>query len=290
MDKTYFYKAGDRTYDTNELSFLRPCMMSYYKGKKNTEKLEEVGYPYLTMLYFDSGNGIFETNGQKYPINTNDFFVINHSQPFRFYTEVSNVPITYYAISVVNFHIGARDMDTISDDGFVSYSFRSPSNEVYSGLKAIEKELTEKEFSYHTKSDSLFLAMMTDVIRLFLSIPAYIESRVKLSNEQDIAAIKNYIDVNYLSPLELKSILKQKGLTTRDFLRQFKAVYQKSAVRYVDGKRIEEAKRRIDSGETDLSRVAKNCGFADEGEMQRVFKRATGVTLKSYLNFNGYKI
>ncbi|MDR0425889.1 MAG: AraC family transcriptional regulator [Clostridiales bacterium] len=287
-DDRVLYRAGDRSYDTNELAFIRPVMLSFTR-RETAGRPEELfcRHPYVNILYFESGNGILETGGSRYPIHTNDLFMINSGQPYRFYNEISNIPLVSYSFLVGNLSILGRSPEEISDDGFVSYSFRSPGNEVNDCIKLLNKALSEKGYSYHTKADALFTLLMADIVGLFVSLTGFADRDKPPAFAGVMQEARDAIDARFMSKdFTLKQLANGYGLIKRDFLVQFKTVFRKSAQRYLEGLRLDRAKSLLaQSGTLTLHQISVMSGFVDEVELTRAFKRLTGVTLKSFLDF-----
>ena len=71
------------------------------------------------------------------------------------------------------------------------------------------------------------------------------------------------------------------GLTRYELARQFRAALGTSPYRYSVMRRIDRARRELDTGST-LADVAATTGFADQAHFTRVFKARLGVTPARY--------
>lgn len=72
------------------------------------------------------------------------------------------------------------------------------------------------------------------------------------------------------------------GMSPRHFSRQFKAQVGRTPAAWLADLRLEEARRRIEGGGRQLKDVARQCGFADEQNLRRVFQRRLGVPPRAY--------
>jgi transcriptional regulator GlxA family with amidase domain len=72
------------------------------------------------------------------------------------------------------------------------------------------------------------------------------------------------------------------GMSVRHFSREFKAKTGVSPAGFVLRVRVEEARRRLESGAVQLKDVARSCGFADEQNLRRAFRRELGVLPRDY--------
>lgn len=280
------YVAGDRGFKSNELGFTRTQLMSFKSTETDGEPSPAVSHPYLTVMYFYSGNGVFETGGKEYVVRTHDMIVLNRDVPYKLSSEISNIPLLSYVVMAQNFRILNRDVDTIATDGFINYSHRSPDNEFRRVLAAIEKELTDREYSYHTKMSCYFTIFIADIIRLFTSISDYTDADGESPFKDQMQQAKNEIDRRCLDPaFDLTEAAHNLGIIKRELLLRFKDVYHVSAVRYLDSLRLDHAKRLLGTVNKSLDEIAALSGFESEKVLCRTYQRLTGTMLKSRLEY-----
>lgn len=82
--------------------------------------------------------------------------------------------------------------------------------------------------------------------------------------------------------LPLERLAQAAGFSPRHFSRRFKAELGTTPGAYVARVRLEEARRRLESGAESLKDVARTCGFADEQNLRRAFRRELGVAPSAY--------
>jgi len=68
------------------------------------------------------------------------------------------------------------------------------------------------------------------------------------------------------------------GISARHLHRQFLALTGATVADYVEGTRIEHAKRLLDRRDDPIKAVAQACGFAHANSFARAFRRSTGLT------------
>ena len=95
------------------------------------------------------------------------------------------------------------------------------------------------------------------------------------------AAVKAYLDQNYLEQVRLDELEKELGFSKYYLIRTFEAVYGLSPIRYTINLRIDEAKRLLYSG-MKYTEVAYSTGFYDQSHFIRHFKLIVGVTPKAF--------
>lgn len=82
--------------------------------------------------------------------------------------------------------------------------------------------------------------------------------------------------------LPLERLAAAAAMSPRHFSRRFKAELGVTPAAYVARVRLEEARRRLESGAHSLKDVARTCGFADEQNLRRAFRRHVGVAPSEY--------
>ncbi|MBC6981567.1 GlxA family transcriptional regulator [Caulobacter sp. 17J80-11] len=82
--------------------------------------------------------------------------------------------------------------------------------------------------------------------------------------------------------LSVERMAEVVGMSPRHFSRQFRAQVGRTPAAWLADLRLEEARRRIESGGFQLKDVARQCGFADEQNLRRVFQRRLGVAPSAY--------
>jgi transcriptional regulator GlxA family with amidase domain len=82
--------------------------------------------------------------------------------------------------------------------------------------------------------------------------------------------------------LPLERLAGAAGMSARHFSRRFKDEMGTTPAAYVGRLRLEEARRRLESGAHSLKDVARTCGFADEQNLRRAFRKHVGVAPSEY--------
>jgi transcriptional regulator GlxA family with amidase domain len=82
--------------------------------------------------------------------------------------------------------------------------------------------------------------------------------------------------------LPLERLAAEVGMSPRHLTRRFRAELGASPAAYVGRVRLEEARRRLESGAASLKDVARQCGLGDEQNLRRAFRRGMGVAPSDY--------
>jgi transcriptional regulator GlxA family with amidase domain len=82
--------------------------------------------------------------------------------------------------------------------------------------------------------------------------------------------------------LPLERLAAAAGMSSRHFSRRFRDEVGVTPAAYVARLRLEEARRRLESGAHSLKDVARTCGFADEQNLRRAFRKHVGIAPSEY--------
>jgi transcriptional regulator GlxA family with amidase domain len=91
-----------------------------------------------------------------------------------------------------------------------------------------------------------------------------------------------WIEDSYAVPNPVSAMVERSGLTRRTFARRFQAATGRRPIDHVHALRIEEARRRLETGADPLDDVAFGVGYEDPAFFRRLFKRTTGLTPAAY--------
>lgn len=72
------------------------------------------------------------------------------------------------------------------------------------------------------------------------------------------------------------------AIPERTLHRRFKAATGSSLLEYLQGLRVEEAKRLLETSTNPVAEVSERAGYADASFFRRLFKRLTGLTPGQY--------
>jgi AraC family transcriptional regulator len=99
---------------------------------------------------------------------------------------------------------------------------------------------------------------------------------------QNVLDVVAFIEANLWSPLELNMLAEKAHLSKFHFCRFFKRHIGMNPMKFVASLRIERAKELLKKKGLTVSAVANEVGFNDLSNFIRQFKRATGVTPRTY--------
>jgi AraC family transcriptional regulator len=147
-------------------------------------------------------------------------------------------------------------------------------------LFTLKQELISGGINTHLFVDRLKTTLVAHLLRKYgvqkVQIATYADGlpRYKLNQLLD------YIDAHLDWNLELEDLAQQVGMSQFYFSRLFKQSLGITPHQYVIQQRVERAKQLLRKGELSLVEVSLECGFANQGHLNRHFKRLTGTTPK----------
>jgi len=91
-----------------------------------------------------------------------------------------------------------------------------------------------------------------------------------------------YIDDHLEATLRIPDLAARARLSTFQFDQRVRALFGLSAGQYLTRARIERACNRLRRTDAPISRVAQECGYADQAAFTRQFRKSVGLTPKAY--------
>jgi transcriptional regulator GlxA family with amidase domain len=106
----------------------------------------------------------------------------------------------------------------------------------------------------------------------------------RIHNDEVIESVQNWIRSHYQLSKPVEEMARQSGLTTRTFARRFRAATGYYPLEYVQGFRIEVAKKLLESTPTSIEEISDSVGYEDTASFRRLFKRLVNTTPTAYRN------
>ena len=101
-------------------------------------------------------------------------------------------------------------------------------------------------------------------------------------NTADYIILKTtqYMEENYASKITVDDLSKIVNMSTSNFFRYFKNVFNTSPMEYLKKIRIAHATAMLSSTDKPISFIAQECGFFDQSHFTNIFKQTTNMTPK----------
>jgi transcriptional regulator GlxA family with amidase domain len=97
-----------------------------------------------------------------------------------------------------------------------------------------------------------------------------------------VRACEEWLARHYREGGVVARAVKQVGIAERTLKRRFRAATGTSLIDYVQGLRVEEAKRLLESSRRSADQISADVGYEDASFFRRLFKRDTGLTPLHY--------
>lgn len=141
-------------------------------------------------------------------------------------------------------------------------------------------ELVERD---HGKATAVSVAQELVIYRKRPGGQAQFSRYLEAEKRQDrLGELQLWILDHLDEDLPLERLAAAAGMSARHFSRRFKDELGATPAAYVARIRLEEARRRLESGANSLKDVARTCGFADEQNLRRAFRKHVGVAPSEY--------
>ncbi|MFK7934411.1 MAG: helix-turn-helix transcriptional regulator [Saprospiraceae bacterium] len=98
--------------------------------------------------------------------------------------------------------------------------------------------------------------------------------------------LRQFMEVNYMHNIPLSMFAKQSGRSLSTFCREFKSIYQETPHRWLQKRRLREARTILSHSNLKPSEFYLRLGFESLAHFSRAFKNEFGVTLTSFRKSN----
>jgi signal transduction histidine kinase/DNA-binding response OmpR family regulator/ABC-type sugar transport system substrate-binding protein len=115
-------------------------------------------------------------------------------------------------------------------------------------------------------------------------IEAALDGRRKLGSDTQRAIRKAvaYLHAHYAEPISRADVASFVGVSERHLSRCFRQEMRVTLGTYLNRYRVRQAKRLLEAGDSNITQVAMEVGFATGGYFARVFRQEVGVTPSAY--------
>ena len=104
----------------------------------------------------------------------------------------------------------------------------------------------------------------------------------KFHQDKDILAVQNYLETHYADRLTLKQVAQKHNMTERTLIRRFKQACALTPLQYLQGLRLEQARKILETSMASLESIVNSVGYEDLSSFTRLFKKNTGLSPSQY--------
>lgn len=238
-------------------------------------------HPFLELLYVYDGKGNFVIDTGSYALEKGDLVIIN---PYTIHTETSSEsqPLKYYIIGVENIKIAVnrseeeekeRSFNPVFHDGPFTEKIIRYLNKVAQELE--EKNLYSSEIAYH-RLCWLFISFLR---ANNLKLAPNTENK---NTTKEILFVKQYIDQHYAFNITIDELAQKAFINKYHLVHFFTQAYGISPIRYLNQRRIQEAKTLLRTTDLSVTTIANAVGFASPAFFAKKFKELNEMSPKDY--------
>lgn len=112
---------------------------------------------------------------------------------------------------------------------------------------------------------------------------AYASLRAKkYHQDSEVLQIQEWLETHFADRVNLGLISQLVNLSPRTFMRRFKLATEQTPLAYLQGLRIEAAKKRLEVSADSVERIVCQVGYDDLSSFTRLFKKHTGLSPSQY--------
>ncbi|WP_340680048.1 helix-turn-helix domain-containing protein [Paraglaciecola sp.] len=112
---------------------------------------------------------------------------------------------------------------------------------------------------------------------------AYASIRAKKYHQDpDVLFVQEWLEANYVNPVQIGHLCELVNLTSRTLNRRFKQATEQNPLEYLQILRIEAAKKLLEKSHDNAQRIVNHVGYDDLSSFTRLFKKHTGLSPSQY--------
>lgn len=238
------------------------------------------------ILFCLSGGKSFFINDRIYDVSDGDVFVMNQFEAHRI-TPYADLPFKRYVMQIHPEFL----YENSTPETNLGYCFDVRGKNITNRI-SVNKEEQEKlcrmfkklsfdnGFGDDILKTSSTLEIITAVNRFFIEKNKDYTYHSDLKNKT-LAVAVDYINKNFSSHISLEIVAKNSFVSVNTLCNLFKTHMGTTVTKYITSKRMTEAKKLLQSGES-VSMTAEKCGFTDYTTFIRAFRRSIGMSPGSY--------
>lgn len=230
-------------------------------------------HPFVELFYVMDGSGSFWFEGEEYPVEKDDFVIVNAGIS---HTEISSpsMPLEYVTIGMEgqSFALeGKKDCMT--------FNCKDKRQDLVFLLTAMLSEMEEKSRDYEVVCQNLLEIL---VIWLARRMNFALEDAPRIQVNKECIKIKRYIEANYTQNITLDSLAEISHLNKYYMAHAFTLHCGCSPIQYLCQTRIKASKALLANTDYSITEVARYSGFSSQSYFAQSFLKSCGQTASAY--------
>ncbi len=229
---------------------------------------------YFTIHYVISGSGYLVVGDKKYKIKENDVFFMDNKTLFACYPDDKNPwEYVFYEIG------GKKAAEYVNTCGFSVDNPILKCNATQKILFALMPIFKKKD----NNENITYFEILSSIFSLFDSVATKQKEISFFSQESFIKEVKEYIQLNYLTPnFSVEQLCQSMHISHSHLCRIFKQYENVSIVKYVNNLKMNYAKTLLLNTSYNVLEIAYMSGYKEYEYFLRLFKKKHGFTPTEY--------
>jgi len=250
----------------------------------------------FSVKYVSRGNEKYTVNGHQYQIKTGEYLLANHFAEgvVEIDKEVKGICIDVAPDMLSEVVASFRKPDTPLSDLNLDTFFNTPdffenkykAAQTYVGkfLNSLDLEVGKAQGNNYHFSTEFYFALAEKIVQDHIPVYRQLQmvSSVKPGTRKDllrrVTKGKEYIDTNFILPLQVDAVARECGLSEYHFYRLYKNVFGISPHQNIVQNRLAYGKHLIKQQYASVSDAALASGFSDVHAFSKSFKKHFGFS------------
>ncbi len=247
---------------------------------------------YVELVIVLSGSAVHIVDGENYPIQKGDVFVIaeetehGYDRPENFH--ICNIMFRKRFMDFASFDIAGTpgfqalfvlEPQQSKRKGFTSYLKLLPDEQprIEKIIAALHSEYCGRTPGWQTMVRAGFIRLVAELSRM------YDTSRIENDNGiVKLAPALAYMERHFQEEITVTELAALTHYSERQFLRLFKEATGYRPIQYITRLRLHTACRLLSETELSVTEIAERCGYTDSSYFSRVFRQGCGISPKEY--------
>ncbi|MCR5188779.1 MAG: AraC family transcriptional regulator [Treponema sp.] len=230
-------------------------------------------------FYVTQGQGSLTYKNQSYLMKEGDCAFIDCRNPYSQSSSAENL----WSLKWVHFNGSTMSQiysKYLERGGEPSFSVKNDQESLF--ISILDSIIATSSSSSYTR-DMKINEELSKLLTLLMDYSWNPEkSRASNTKSLNIAAVKNYIDLNFQEKLSLEAVACHFNVNKSYLLRVFKEDTGLTVNNYILQKRILKAKNELRFTNKTLDTIAEECGLEGANYFIRIFKKIEGITPGEY--------
>lgn len=246
--------------------------VTYSKYEEDWPSLPHTHY-FTELCYVKKGNGNYLIDDQIFPIQEDDFIIINANIA---HTEMSvgDVPLEYVILGVEGLDFSFQE-----NHEHIIFNCKRDHFDFAFYMNSFLMEMQDQKPNYELVCQNLLEVLIIKLIRranlTFKVVPSVKSSR-------ECIKVKQYIESNYARDITLDTLADISHLNKYYMVHAFTKCFGCSPMNYLCGVRIKASKELLASTDHSITEIAQSSGFSSQSYFAQCFQKHCHMSASEY--------